>query len=248
MMKISVVVPFYNTPIENFKKCIKALKTVDAYEVILVDDSSSNKEVVKLAKDSGFKYLKTKTQSGSDGTPVNLGVKNAKGDYICRVDSDDILLELPKVFHTDICFGNIDRLGSAKGISLEKLIMAPQAYCNALVAKKEIFLKHPFAIDKNVYSDILFLYQILYNDYTYSYYNKVNYIYSDTEGSILNSKSFLHQRLLNMQTVARFCQLEEVPQNLTVKYMTMAMKNFYYGSQSFKFLHEPMPLFKDLPQ
>lgn len=246
-MKISIVVPFYNTPIESFKKCIEALKKVGAYEVLLVDDCSSNKEVVRLAKQSGFKYLKTKTQSGRDGTPVNLGVKNAKGDYICRVDSDDVLLELPKKFDTDICFGNIDRLGSAKGISLERLIMVPQAFCNALVAKKEIFLNHPFATDKNVHTDILFLYQILYNDYTYSYYNKVNYIYNDTEGSILNTESHLHQRLLNMQTVARFCQLENVPQDLTVKYMTMAMKNFYYGSQSFDFLHKPMPLFKDLP-
>ncbi|AXH09640.1 glycosyltransferase, family 2 [Malaciobacter halophilus] len=247
-MKISVIVPFYNTPIENFKNCINSLKKVNAYEVILVDDCSSNKEVVKLAKNSGFKYIKTKKQSGSDGTPVNLGVKTAKGDYICRVDSDDMLLQLPQKFDTDICFGNIDRLGSAHNISLEKLILAPQAYCNALVARKDIFLKHPFATDKNVYSDILFLYQILYNDYTYSYFNKVNYIYCNTEGSILNSKSFLHQRLLNMQTVARFCQLEQVPQNLAVKYMTMAMKNFYYGSNSIKYLNEPMPLFKDLPQ
>ncbi|MGB5792741.1 glycosyltransferase family 2 protein [Poseidonibacter sp.] len=246
-MKISIVVPFYNTPIENFKKCIESLKKVNAYEVLLVDDCSSNKDVVKLAKNSGLTYIKTKKQSGSDGTPVNLGVKSAKGDYICRVDSDDILLELPTNINTDICFGNIDRLGSAKDINLEKLILAPQAYCNALVGKREIFLKHPFATDKNVYSDILFLYQILYNDYTYSYFTRVNYLYSDTEGSILNSKSFLHQRLLNVQTVARFCQIEEVPQNISVKYMTMAMKNFYYGSQSLNYLHEPMPLFKDLP-
>lgn len=59
-MKISVIVPFYNTPIENFKNCINSLKKVNAYEVILVDDCSSNKEVVKLAKNSGFKYIKTK--------------------------------------------------------------------------------------------------------------------------------------------------------------------------------------------
>lgn len=246
-MKISVVVPFYNTPIKNFKNCIDALKKVNPYEVILVNDSSSDKEVVRLAKQSGFKYLKTKTQSGSDGTPVNLGVQNATGDYICRVDSDDMLLELPKKFEEDFCFGNIDRIGTPKDMSVEKLIMAPQAFCNALVAKKEIFLEHPFATDKNVYSDILFLYQILYKGYSYKCHEKVNYIYCDTEGSILNSKTHLYQRLLNMQTVARFCQIEDVPQNLAVRYMTLAMKNFYYGSQSFDFLHEPMPLFKDLP-
>lgn len=246
-MKISIVVPFYNTPIKSFKNCIKALKKLNAYEVILINDSSSNKEVVNLAKNSGFKYLKTKEQSGSEATPLNLGIKHAKGNFICRVDSDDILLELPKKVDTDICFGNIDRVGTPKGLSLEDLIMAPRAFCGGIVAKKEVFLENPFASDKNVYSDILFLYQVLYKNYSCSYYQDINYIYNNTEGSIINSKTLLYQRLINIQTVARFCQIENLPQNLAVKYMTMAMKNFYYGSQASDFLHEPMPLFKDLP-
>jgi len=66
-LKISVVVPFYNTPISYFQKCINALKKLNPYEVILVDDCSNDENTIKLAKSSGFKYLKTPYQSGHDG-------------------------------------------------------------------------------------------------------------------------------------------------------------------------------------
>ncbi|MCK4874932.1 MAG: glycosyltransferase family 2 protein, partial [Sulfurimonas sp.] len=88
-LKISIIVPFYNTPVSYFQKCIDALQKLEAFEVILIDDCSNDEETIKLAKDSGFKYLKTPYQSGHDGMPLNIGVKEANGDYICRVDSDD---------------------------------------------------------------------------------------------------------------------------------------------------------------
>lgn len=246
-MKISVVVPFYNTKTEYFAECINALKKLDIFEVILVDDCSTNKDIIQLAKKSGFRYLKTKKNSGSDGVPTQLGIENAKGDYICRVDSDDILLELPKKFNTDICFGNIDRLGSANHLSFEKMILQPQPFFNALIAKKEIFIKHPLVLDKNIYSDILFLMQLLFHNYTYSYYNKVNYIYRDTEGSIINSQSAIYQRLLHVQTVSRFCQIEKLSKENSVRYMALAMKHFYYGINSINHLNKAMPLYKNLP-
>ncbi len=35
--KVSIVVPFYNPPVEAFKKCLESIKALNPYEVILVD-------------------------------------------------------------------------------------------------------------------------------------------------------------------------------------------------------------------
>ncbi|MCK4975041.1 MAG: glycosyltransferase family 2 protein [Sulfurimonas sp.] len=233
-LKISIIVPFYNTPVSYFQKCIDALQKLEAFEVILIDDCSNDEETIKLAKDSGFKYLKTPYQSGHDGMPLNIGVKEANGDYICRVDSDDILLALPKTMTKDICFGKQTRIKSAINITLEELILGPRALCNALVAKREIFLKHPFAEDSNVFGDILFVLQLLYNNYSFETFPKVNYIYKKRKGSLQASKPYFHHRLRNIQTVARLCQIENISEDESLRLLKLAMENLKSGSKAMK--------------
>lgn len=235
-MKISVIVPFYNTPLKYFEKCIKSLQELDPYEVILIDDCSDDEEVISLAKGSGFKYLKTPYQSGFDGLPLNIGVKAAAGDYICRIDSDDVLLALPKAIGTDFCFGYADRVKPPFNITVEELILGPKAVCNALVAKKEIYQKYPFAQDPNVYGDILFVLQLLYNKYTFTTYPEVNYIYTRREGSIQTSKKPFYHRMRHIQTVARFCQLENIPPADSINFLELAMKNVRHGSRALRYI------------
>ena len=126
-LKISVVIPFYNTPLALFMECLHSVKKLKPFEIILVDDCSSDLELIKIAKSSGCKYLKTAYQSGFDGHPFNVGVQEAKGDYICRVDSDDVLLELPTQMRYEIHFGNADRVSMPKILTVEELILAPRA-------------------------------------------------------------------------------------------------------------------------
>lgn len=235
-LKITVIVPFYNPPIDLFKKCLESIKKTKAFEVILVDDCSTSKDVIKVAKDSGFKYIKTPYQSGRDALPFNLGIQEAKGDYICKVDSDDLLLELPKKMNHDICFSNHENIMPAHNITIEQFILGPRALANGLVAKKEIFLKYTWVVDTNIYADLLFILQILYNKYTITVFNKKNYIYNNREGSVLTSDSFLSIRLRNIQTVARFCEIEKIDPKTSLKYLQHAMLNFQYGSQALKFL------------
>lgn len=235
-MKVSIVVPFYNTPKKHFKECIKALQKINPFEVILVDDCSTDKDTIRTAIDSGFNYLKTPHQSGFDGLPFNIGVANAKGNYICRVDSDDILLALPKKFTTDFCFGNLDRVKTPYNLTLEELILAPRAICNALVGKTELFKRYPMAHDNNVYGDVLFVLRTLYNKHTFSVPDKVNYIYRDCEDSIQTSKPAFHHRMRHVQTVARFCQLENIPPKQAIHFLNLAMLNTRYGSKAMKAL------------
>lgn len=238
MIKISVVVLFHNPPLHLFAECLRALKKLTPYEVILVDDCSSDEHTVSMAKASGFIYLKTPYQSGFDGLPHNIGVKHATGEYICRVDSDDVLLELPETIETDIYFGRLNRVKAPVNITVEELILAPRAIYNAMVAKKELWLKYPLAEDSNVYGDILFTLRALYNKHTYTVHPTVNYIYHKHPASIQNSKPLFHHRLRQVQTVARFCQIENIEPLQAIRYLEMAMLNVKHGSNSLKLFYK----------
>ena len=91
---ISVVIPVYNG--EKFlKDCIKSVIEQDYsnLEIIIVDDGSTDdsKKIVEefAKKDNRIKYY-YKNNSGVSETR-NLGIKNANGEFITFVDSDDYL-------------------------------------------------------------------------------------------------------------------------------------------------------------
>jgi glycosyltransferase involved in cell wall biosynthesis len=233
-LKISVVMPFYDTPIEFFMECISSVKKLNPFEIILVDDCSTDEQVIKIAKNSGCRYIKTAYQSGSDGHPFNVGVKVAKGDYICRVDSDDILLELPTQMLYDIHFGNTDRVAIPKILTVEELILAPRAIFSAMVIKKELLLKYSLAEDSNVFADILLTLRLLHNKYSYDIHKTVNYIYRKRENSIQTSQTYFQHRLRQIQTVSRFCSLENIEPIKSIYYLKLAMLNVKYGSNSRK--------------
>jgi len=234
--KISIVIPFYNPPYELFKECLESVKKIKAFEVILIDDCSDDEKVINLAKESGFKYIKTPYQSGRDALPFNMGVEVAKGDYICKVDSDDKLLSLPKQIKAEICFAFHENIMPAHNVTIEQFILGPRALANGIIAKKEIFLKHKWLTDTNIYADLLFVLQLLHNKYSFEISTKRNYIYNCRDGSVLTSDSFLSIRLRNIQTVARFCEIEKVDASTSLKYLKLAMLNFQFGSQALQYL------------
>jgi glycosyltransferase involved in cell wall biosynthesis len=233
-LKISVIIPFYNTPKLLFLECLHSVKKLKPFEIILVDDCSSDEEIIRIAKDSGCIYLKTPFQSGFDGMPFNLGVKVAKGEYICRVDSDDVLLALPEEVKTDVYLGNVARVKIPPSFNLEELILAPRAIFNAMVIKKELLDKYPLAEDFNVFADVLLMLRLLYNKHSFDRHKTVNYVYRKRAGSIQSSKPQFYHRLRLVQTVARFCQLENIDPKHSIYYLELAMMNVKHGSSSLK--------------
>lgn len=96
--KISVIIPMYNA--EKFiRPClisVLASKFVD-YEVIVVDDCSSDNSVAEVEKvlphfDGRLKILSTEKNSGGAGIPRNIGIKNSSGKYVTFIDNDDMIL------------------------------------------------------------------------------------------------------------------------------------------------------------
>ena len=101
---VSIVVPTYRRDIELKKALISLAKqTYKEIEVIVVDDNSDEKWNLIVAKhiaevrnkfsDLDIKLIKNEVNEGSAKTR-NIGIKQAKGEYISFLDDDDIYLPL----------------------------------------------------------------------------------------------------------------------------------------------------------
>ena len=112
-LKVSIVVPIYNVE-KYLDRCLNSIvnQTYSNLEIILVDDESPDncpkicEEWAK--KDSRIKVIHKK--NAGLGMARNTGIEAATGDYICFVDSDDLIdnnsieLALDEKFDV-ICFG-----------------------------------------------------------------------------------------------------------------------------------------------
>jgi len=234
--KISVVIPFFNPPAKFFIEAIKSVKKLNPYEIILVDDCSTNKFIVDLAKASNCRYIKTPYQSGTDALPFNIGIKEALGDYICRVDADDVLLSLPQYMPYDVHFGNIDRVRTPNGISVENLILLPRAIISSSTISKKLLIKYSYFEGLGLYTDVLCALRILYNNHKFTINKDINYIYRKRPNSIQSSKTNLQHRLRHIQTISQFCIDENISPNLSFKYLKLAMMNLKYGRKALKMI------------
>ena len=89
----SIIVPTYNRA-QNIKGAIESvlLQTYTSWELIIIDDGSTDhtKEVISKFTDTRINYIYQKNQERSCAR--NNGIKVAKGQYICFLDSDDFYL------------------------------------------------------------------------------------------------------------------------------------------------------------
>lgn len=95
-MKLSIIVPVYNTATGNkLSFCLDSLvnQTIDDYEIIAVNDASTDNslEVLKSYHDKYpnlFKVIDSEVNLRQGGAR-NLGIKEAVGEWIGFIDSDD---------------------------------------------------------------------------------------------------------------------------------------------------------------
>ena len=90
----SVIMPVFNRP-QYLEKAIKSVlsQTYQDFELIIVDDGSDDRGVkltLERYKESDRIKLLSQEHRGS-AAAMNYGVSQAKGEYICRLDSDDLL-------------------------------------------------------------------------------------------------------------------------------------------------------------
>lgn len=95
MPKVSVIVPVYNAE-AYLAKCIDSILAQDFgdFELILVEDGSTDASAAICSRYAGrypakIKVVRTEGKGLSDAR--NTGVRNACGEYVTFVDSDDLL-------------------------------------------------------------------------------------------------------------------------------------------------------------
>ncbi len=133
---ISIIIPLYNS--EKFiRECIESIfvQTFQNYEVIIVDDCSTDKsrEIVEKSVAEFFenpvekiRLIELEKNSGGGGIPRNTGIKAARGKYIMFIDSDDLisptaLEELYKIAEElDADILSVKRFYMFRGSSLKK--------------------------------------------------------------------------------------------------------------------------------
>ena len=132
MPKVSVVMPAYNA--EKFiNETIDSVldQTFCDFEFIIINDCSTDdtEQIIQLYSDQRIKYIKNDFNSGIAKT-FNKGLDIASGEYIARIDADDICMNdriekqvnfLDRNRHIGACGGAIHLFGTSGDMGVRHL-------------------------------------------------------------------------------------------------------------------------------
>lgn len=183
MTKLSVIVPCYNTK-EYLPTCIKSIiaNKVKDMEVILVNDGSKD-DTLDVIKDYAKKYPKLikyiDKKNGGLSDARNAGLKEALGNYVAFIDSDDYIDNdmLVKMINKAL-EGNFDIVTcDVKMIYPDHEIYVNPGYDHDLLNKEEIknvmYNFYPAACNKiykiELFKKVKFKKDILYEDVEFIY-------------------------------------------------------------------------------
>ena len=90
---VSVIIPVYNGR-RTLRQCLEAVMSSDYpnYEVIVVDDSSTDRTVQIAREEFGAHVLELRGGPNGPGYARNMGVDKAKGEIVFFVDADVVVL------------------------------------------------------------------------------------------------------------------------------------------------------------
>lgn len=203
MKNLSILVPAYN--VENYiEECIDSLLDLDTnYEIIIINDGSTDNTKQILQKYKKYNYIKIINQKnmGIAHTRNNL-LKNATGKYIFFIDSDDYINKekfnelLKKVNNQDLILFNYNIFNNnnkkvKKNIFNENFINIKKnkdfffkliskrndLYLWTFLIKRELITKSNINFLPYLFEDLQFLINVIYYSKTIEFINLdiVNY-------------------------------------------------------------------------
>ncbi len=212
-MKFSIIVPVYN--VEKYvKRCLDSIfnQTYKDFEVIVVNDGSTDKSMDIVKKYKDVKIINEENRGLSHAR--NNGVKNARGDYILFVDSDDyinkdLLKELNKSLNNNpdvvrFQVQSVDEYGSMTKYEEENFegLSGPEAFKRIVkfhyvenawcyLYKRDFFIKNNFKYKEGMLHEDFGLTPLIImkagNVNSISY---IGYNYFNRKGSIMNSNDY----------------------------------------------------------
>ena len=219
-INLSIIIPHYNSP-KTLSELLKSIGIHDDIEVIVVDDHSSMyiNEYQKCKEEysncDGFFFFENDIDKKGAGSSRNVGLKNARGNWILFADADDLFLnsmynEVSQFFDSDydiVYFPPyIDPTKKTRDV-----VRNYSALCDIFqkeIEGSETLLRYQFIvpwsklinskiIKKNQiwFEDVMYSNDVMFSTYCGFYANKVNvsqnpiYFSSATEGSLINKKT-----------------------------------------------------------
>jgi glycosyltransferase involved in cell wall biosynthesis len=126
---VSVIIGSYNR-YELLLRSIDSVinQTYKDIEIIVVDDCSIDDRYENLKSRKDIRFFKTDKNSGLPAVPRNIGIDNAKGDWICFLDDDDYFLP--------------NKIEKQMEYSKDYNFLCCDAYCDDNLSEKLIKDKH----------------------------------------------------------------------------------------------------------
>lgn len=187
---LSIIIPNYNSE-KSLEKLLASIPRDKKIEIIVIDDNS-NKNLDKLNslinryRDDNLKFLKNHSGKKGAGACRNIGIKEARGDWILFADSDDFFIEdfyskIEKYFLTnnDIVFFQPISVEFESGIEWDRHILYKNLIDNYIKNEdkiSELELRYKFSVPWSklfrrefiLNNKIVFEKVIAYNDLMFS--------------------------------------------------------------------------------
>lgn len=236
MIKVSIIVPVYSAA-QYIQSCVESVmnQTYPFIECIFIDDCTPDNSIKlineKLKDYDGkieFRIISHKENLGA-GAARNLGLREAKGDYIYFLDSDDIIYfhcidslvesvnEYPGV---DMVMGDMASEDPVKNkvfsieckdfppysedtfwIHSNFLINIPVSPCNKLIRKDLIGIKHLYFPENIVNEDVLWVFFLSKHVRSIAFCKKKTYYYNYNDKSVTTALKNEEQHILSWMAV-----------------------------------------------
>lgn len=252
MPKFSIIIPVYNAE-KYIRKCLDSIKnqTFKDYEVIIVNDGSTDNSL-NILKEYNYKVINQKNSGPSIAR--NKAIKEAKGEYILFVDSDDyidkdmlekinsktknnpdvIRYQMREVLEKENKINNynekpFDNLSGEEAFKeIIKYHYVDLVCCYAI--KREYFEKEKYEFKPNKYHEdfglmlLVIIKASLVNSIDYIGYNYVQH-----EGSIMNNNDYekTKKKVNDFYDHYKFILKEMNKTNLDQKYIRSFMANSF---------------------
>lgn len=275
-MRFSVIIPIYN--VENYlAECIDSVlaQNFRDYEIILVDDGSLDNSG-KICDKYAEKYAQIKVihkENGGLSDARNFGMKEAKGEYLMFLDSDDywegtdILLDIFDILKKDnfpdlVLHGFSRKLEARAEPHLQNIeinenngfandleyLVKKGIYYNSIctkIIKREILINNNLFFERGLlHEDIPYCFDLAFYIKNYSIYNSNFYQYRVRKGSITSKISKKNIQHLSKSILKKLDIL--LQSNEKISLLGEGLKTLIMNDLYFSFRHFLRSSVKDL--